>query len=62
MTLKRAISLDVLCWVALIVSVWLGPQWVTKLAISIMIIWNGLCISWLARNSCYKDYCEQNFN
>jgi hypothetical protein len=48
MTLKHALRLDYLCWMALLASVWMGPPWTTKLAISIMIIWNALCITFLS--------------
>lgn len=51
MTLKRALGLDVICWALLIVGIWIGPVWVSKLAISIMIIWNSMCIYYLARNT-----------
>jgi len=50
MNLKAALRADYICWMVLLVSVWMGPVWTTKLAVSIMIIWNGLCITWLSRN------------
>ena len=70
MTLKRALSLDMICWIALLISVWLGPQWVIKVALSIMIVWNGLCVSYLAKQNrnisgcdCVPDYpIDGNFN
>ena len=72
MNLKAALRADYICWMVLLASVWMGPAWTTKLAISIMIIWNGLCISWLAKNvnvepkshcDCVPDYpIDGNFN
>jgi hypothetical protein len=49
MNLKRAISLDMICWVVLLIAVWMGPQWVIKVALSIMIVWNALCVSFLSK-------------
>lgn len=48
MKLENMMKADVICWLVLLVAVWIGPQWVTKLAISIMIVWNMLCMNFLA--------------
>ena len=67
MNLKAALRADYICWMVLLASVWMGPAWTTKLAVSIMIIWNGLCISYLAKQinkcDCVPDYpIDGNFN
>lgn len=53
MTVKQAIYADVFCWIALISAIWVGPTWMTKVALTICMVWNMMCIIYLAKkNKC----------
>jgi hypothetical protein len=45
MKLRIAIWLDTLCFMALTSLVWTGPEWTSKLAITILIM-HTVCMLW----------------
>ena len=43
------VYMDYICWMVLIASIWAGPQWVEKLALTIMCLWNMAIIARLSK-------------